>query len=101
MPQNLDPVATQCKLKVDAWQNVARMCYMQAVASPKTRPRKPPVRQDPIQVNIRISPEHLERLDAWLEEINAARGWPKLTRTDVIRNLLARGLEERPEWMGK
>ena len=52
-------------------------------------------------MNIRISAEQLEQLDAWLEEINANRGWPKLTRTDVIRNLLARGLEERPAWVGK
>lgn len=69
--------------------------------TPKRAPRKPPARQEPIQVNVRLAPAQVDELDQWLEKLNAARGWPKLTRTDVIRNLLAWGLAERPEWVGK
>jgi hypothetical protein len=70
---------------------------MQSVAAPKHTTRKP-ARQEPIQVNIRLSPQQVDDLDEWLELANEARGWPKLTRTDVIRNLLAWGLRERPPW---
>lgn len=70
----------------------ASMCYMQTVAATKT-----PARNEPIQVNVRLSARQVEELDAWLEEINAERGWPKLTRTDVIRNLLDKALRERPD----
>ena len=68
------------------------MCYMQTVAATKT-----PARNEPIQVNVRLSARQVEELDAWLAEINAERGWPKLTRTDVIRNLLDKALRERPD----
>lgn len=51
----------------------------------------------PVQLNLRVSPEMASALDQWVKEINAARTWPKLTRTDVLRELLERGLRERPD----
>lgn len=55
----------------------------------------------PVQLNLRVSPEMAEALDKWVEEINVARSWPRVTRTDVLRSLLEWGLQKRPEWVGK
>ena len=51
----------------------------------------------PVQLNLRVSPEMAEALDQWVREINEARTWPRVTRTDVLRELLERGLRERPD----
>ena len=53
----------------------------------------------PVQINLRVSEAKVDALDAWVEEINARRGWPKITRTDVLRKLLDWGLKERPAWV--
>lgn len=76
----------------------ARLWYMQTVAPTKPTKTRTANRNEPIQVNVRLSPRQVEALDEWIEQANAERGWPKLTRTDVIRNLLAWGLTERPAW---
>jgi hypothetical protein len=55
----------------------------------------------PVQLNLRVPPEMAEALDKWVGEINETRTWPKLTRTDVLRELLKWGLRERPDWVGK
>lgn len=55
----------------------------------------------PVQLNLRVSPDLAEKLDAWVEEINKTRSWPKVTRTDVLRSLLERAVSEKPDWIGK
>lgn len=52
------------------------------------------------QINLKIPEDLLASVDAWVEEVNDGR-WPKLTRSDVIRSLLAWGVRERPEWVAK
>lgn len=54
-------------------------------------------RNDPVQVNVRLSQERADELDAWIDEINAKRSWPRTTRSDVLRILLERALEEKPD----
>jgi hypothetical protein len=46
-----------------------------------------------IQMNIRIPPTLIGALDAIVERRNRTRGWPKLTRSDLIRDLLERAVE--------
>lgn len=50
---------------------------------------------------MRLPQSVIDDLDAWVEELNKERGWPKLTRTDLIRNILSGALRERPDWVGK
>lgn len=55
----------------------------------------------PVQINLKMPPELLEAVDTWVDEINAARTWPKMTRSDVIRAVLERACRERPDLEGK
>ncbi len=63
----------------------------------------PKQREDPrgpIQVNLRLSAGVLEQLDAWVDSINVAGAWPKVTRTDVLRRLVDWGVRVRPAFEG-
>jgi hypothetical protein len=70
-----------------------------AMAARKAAP--PPKQAGPAQINLRVPPETLEALDAWVESINETRSWPKVNRSDVLRSLLDWGLKEQPDWVGK
>ena len=51
-----------------------------------------------VPFTFRIPRSLVKDLDAWVEEINAAKRWPKVTRSDLIRGLLAWAVAERPDW---
>lgn len=46
----------------------------------------------------RIPERLVDELDAWVEELNRVKRWPKVTRSDLIRGLLAWCVKERPDW---
>lgn len=52
-----------------------------------------------IQTAFRLPPELLERLDAMVDEMNQARPWPKMTRSDLVRIILNHTLDEQPAWL--
>lgn len=49
------------------------------------------------QLNVNLPVELLERLDAWVEKLNAQPAGPRWTRTDIVRTALTRIVEERAE----
>lgn len=67
------------------------------LAVPKPKPKPKAAEPGLVQTAFRLPSDLLEALDAWVEELNECRGWPKVTRSDVLRSLLERGLRERPE----
>lgn len=71
-------------------------------AVPKAKPRqtRPSPPSDGVtQLNMRLPVELLEAMDSMVEEINQRRPWPKMTRSDLIRLVVGRALEERPIWL--
>jgi len=46
-------------------------------------------------LNINLPTAVFERLDAWVEHLNAGADGPRWTRTDLIRTVLVRALNER------
>jgi hypothetical protein len=46
-------------------------------------------------LNINLPTAVFERLDAWVERLNAGSDGPRWTRTDLIRTVLVRALNER------
>jgi hypothetical protein len=67
------------------------------VPKPKASPAEPTL----VQTNLRLPPALIEHLDSWVEELNQGRSWPKMTRSDLIRGVLAWAAKERPDWEGK
>jgi hypothetical protein len=51
------------------------------------------------QTAFRLPDELLEGIDALVEQINETRPWPKMTRSDFVRLVLAKAVEDRPEWL--
>jgi hypothetical protein len=56
-----------------------------------------PTDEGPVLLSARVSPETADLFDGWLDELNQARSWPKLTRSDLLRFIIERALQERPE----
>ena len=56
------------------------------------RPKRPPDAQPVHVLNIRIPRELLGRLDAHMAQVQAAQPYLRLSRADVIRMLLDKGL---------
>ena len=58
-------------------------------------------RQDPksslTPFTMRMPDEILSGLDAWVDDLNKGRMLGKVNRSDLIRLILARALEERPD----
>lgn len=54
-----------------------------------------------VPFNFRMPRGILDGLDAWVDELNEGRALGKVTRSDLIRLILSRAIEERPEWVGK
>lgn len=48
-------------------------------------------------LNINLPTDLMERLDGWVERLNAAPSGPRWSRTDVVRSALARAIDERGE----
>lgn len=69
------------------------------MASPKTARTKPKrVVKRPegtTQINVNVPSDLLAKLDAWVEQLNASPEGARWTRTDIIRTLLAQGIEKR------
>lgn len=59
--------------------------------------KKTPAQPGERQLNIRASADLLDKLDAWLADLNEGRRLP-LTRSDLIRGLLDWGADHRPDW---
>lgn len=51
-----------------------------------------------VQSQFRLPRSLLDGLDAWLAELNQGRDWPLLTRTDLVRGVLAWAVATRPTW---
>lgn len=75
---------------------MARLCGMLATVAKSEAPKA-----GPVQINLKMPPELLEAVDAWVEDLNRKRSWPKMTRSDVIRAVLERACRERPDLEGK
>lgn len=52
-----------------------------------------------VQTAFRLPTELLDGVDALVDEINETRPWPKMTRSDLVRLVLAKAIEERPDWL--
>lgn len=79
-----------------------------AVSKPKARPSKPvsankhtSAAEEPalIQTAFRLPPHLIDGLDGLVDQVNALRPWHKMTRTDMVRLLLTKVIDERPEWL--
>jgi hypothetical protein len=66
------------------------------MAKPKTP--APPVL---VPTQFRFPSDLLEQLDQWVVELNEGRGWPQLTRADVVRGVLQWAVQEKPDWEAK
>lgn len=64
-----------------------------AARKPAKATATPEPRTAPVMIRMEIDLQ--ERLDAWVEQLNAASEGPRWTRTDVIRVTLQRALRER------
>lgn len=66
---------------------------------PKTTKAKRVVRRPDgtTQLNVNLPTEVMERLDAWLESLNSKPAGPRWTRTDIVRTVLTRALDEHGE----
>jgi hypothetical protein len=72
------------------------------MAAKKLQPQTAPGAEDKlIPFNMRMPESVLLALDEWVEELNRARTWPKVTRSDIIRTVLDRACRERPDLDGK
>jgi hypothetical protein len=56
------------------------------------RPKRPPRDQRVRVLTLRVPEELLHRLDAYTAQVQAAQPYLRLSRTDVIRMLLDKGL---------
>jgi hypothetical protein len=56
------------------------------------RPKRPPDAQRMHVLTLRVPEELLRRLDAYTAEVQAAQPYLRLSRTDVLRMLLNKGL---------
>lgn len=65
------------------------------MATPKKK--APPARDRSGALYAVVGDEVLERLDAWLEKLNAAGTGPKWTRQDLVKAVLTRACTERGE----
>ena len=61
-------------------------------ASPRGRPRHPPRDQRVRVLTLRVPEELLRRLDAYTAQVQAAQPYLRLSRADVLRMLLDKGL---------
>lgn len=62
------------------------------------KPAKRPTPERPkgtTQINVNLPAELVDRLKAWVDALNAKPEGARWTKTDVLRTLLVRGLEER------
>lgn len=66
------------------------------MAKPKKRPGPAP--KGLVQTQFRLPPSLLEALDRYTEKLNKGREWPQLTRTDVVRGVLAWAARTEPNW---
>lgn len=64
-------------------------------AKTTSKPAKAPLEPRTAPVMIRMEVDLQERLDAWVDQLNASSEGPRWTRTDVIRVTLQRALRER------
>ena len=53
---------------------------------------------DLVPFTFRIPRRLVADLDRWVEELNRAQRWPKVTRSDLIRGLLSWAVVQRPDW---
>lgn len=63
--------------------------------------RQEPTKHNLVPFTMRMPEEILAGLDKWIDELNEGRALGKVTRSDLIRLILSRAIEERPEWVGK
>jgi hypothetical protein len=65
---------------------------------PAKRKKRDTSTTQPASVLLRLSPDVLVALDAWLDQINAARKWPGLSRSELLRRIVERAVAQR--WGG-
>lgn len=59
---------------------------------PRGRPRRPPAAQPVRVLTLRVPEDLLRRLDAYTAEVQATQPYLRLSRADVLRMLLDKGL---------
>lgn len=69
------------------------------MAAKKREPEPQP--DELVQMTFRIPRSLIAALDEYTEALNKGRGWPKLTRSDVMRGALAWVAKDRPDWEEK
>jgi hypothetical protein len=72
-------------------QGVAEQLPVSPVKA-RGRPKRPPDAQRLRVLTLRVPEELLRRLDAYTAEVQAAQPYLRLSRTDVLRMLLDKGL---------
>lgn len=77
---------------------------MMAMAARKLEglpPDAPPAESDLVPFNIRLPRGLIAALDARVAKINGQRKWTKINRSDLIRDLLARGIDQPSDEEGE
>lgn len=64
------------------------------------KPAKKPPEPETVQLNLRVPPDLIQAIDAWVFEENQAVTWPKMTRSDLIRGVMEWAARARPDWKG-
>lgn len=68
------------------------------VPKPKT-PKPASPEASLTQTAFRLPSDVLDGLDALVTQLNESRPWPKMTRSDLVRIILTKTLEDRPAWL--
>jgi hypothetical protein len=63
-------------------------------------PRKPPHERDAspegfVSMQLRLAPDLVEQLDAWVDELQSKQPGFRLTRTGLVRDIVIKALQER------
>lgn len=67
-------------------------------AKPKATPKRVVKRPEgTTQLNVNLPSELMDRLDGWVAKLNEAPTGARWSRTDVVRTLLVRALDDRGE----
>ncbi len=68
---------------------------MASLKTARTKPKRVVKRPEgTTQINVNLPSDLLAKLDAWVEQLNTSPEGARWTRTDIIRTLLVRGIEQ-------
>ena len=67
---------------------------------PRPKKGQPPAVTMPVQINVRVTPEFEREVDRWTAEHNYKHG-ARMTRSGLIRDVIAWVIRTRPDWQAK